>query len=160
MKSLLGVIASAWMAIALQGAPPDGVYAVLREGATRLDAQPDKGSAIVLLYDKKYSEADRGQPARYVALDSSAFVPLALAGPPEALRDSRGWTMLNVTLKQEQAKTLEILTRTHLGGTIAIVIDGEIITMHTVRSVIEGGRVQITRCQDDACKVLRLKLIR
>ncbi len=135
-----------------------GVYAVLREGLTREEAQPDKVPYAILIYDRKYSESDRDRPPEYVALDTSFFVPLRLAGPPEARKDDRGWTLLNVTLAPEHVKTLERFTREHLGGRVAIVIDGEIITMHKVRSVIEGGRVQITRCSDDACQVLRRKL--
>lgn len=140
------------------GALAKGVYAVLREGLTREEAQPGKVPHAILLYDRKYSESDRNQPPKYVALDTSFFVPLDLAGPPETRKDDRGWTLLNVALAPEHVKTLETFTRAHLGGRIAIVIDGEIVTMHTVRSVIEGGRVQITRCHDDACEVLRMKL--
>jgi preprotein translocase subunit SecD len=136
-----------------------GVYAVLREGPTGEDAEPGKVPHVTLLYSQKYTESDRNTPPTYVALDTSSYVPLVLAGPPEARKDERGWTLLSVTLAPEHVKTLEAFTRAHLGGRVAIVIDGEIITMHKVRSVIEGGHVQITRCQDDACQVLRRKLV-
>jgi len=152
------------MTVVMRGAPnrgslTRGVYAVLREGLTREEAQPaGKAPHVTLLYNQKYSEADRKEPPKYVALDTSFFVPLVLAGPPETRKVDRGWTQLNVRLAPEHVKTLEDFTRAHLGGRVAIVIDGEIITMHTVRSVIEGGDVLISRCQDDACQVLRMKL--
>ncbi|MBD3161857.1 MAG: hypothetical protein GF346_06235 [Candidatus Eisenbacteria bacterium] len=41
---------------------------------------------------------------------------------------------------------------------IAILIGGEIITIHDVRTVIRGRRVQITYCDDDAWSVLLRKL--
>jgi hypothetical protein len=81
-----------------------------------------------------------------------------LAGPPNAQRDDRGWTSLNVTLAPQHVKALEHFTRAHLDSVVAIVIDGEIITMHKVRTVIEDGKAQITRCSDDACRSLLLKL--
>jgi preprotein translocase subunit SecD len=156
---LLAMLTTGWVTAAESPRPlAKGVYAVLREGLTREDARPDKAPHVILLYDRKYSESDRNEPPKYVALDTSSFVPLVLAGPPETRKDDRGWTLLNVRLAPEQVKTLENFTRAHLGGTVAIVIDGEIITVHKVRSVIEGGQVQITRCNDDACQVLRLKL--
>jgi hypothetical protein len=136
----------------------NGVYAVLKEGATREAADSESGPHTTLVYDQKYSEADRDTPPRYIALGTSSFVPLILAEPPEARKDDRGFTLLNVRLAPDQAKRLEEFTRTHLNGQVAIVIGGEIITMHKVRAVIEGGRVQITRCTDDACQVLKLKL--
>ena len=141
-------------------APPNGVYAVLQESSKREDIKLDQVPHRILPYDRKYSEADRNKPPKYVAVDTAFFVPLVLAGPPEARKGDRGWTLLNVTLAPEHTKTLETFTRAHLGGAVAVVIDGEIITMHKVRSVIEGANVQITRCQDDACQVLRLKLVK
>jgi len=146
--------------LACDAAPPllNGVYAVLAEGATPEEARAARASSRVLRYDAKYSEADRNQPPRYIALDTASFVPLTLEGPPEAGKSDRGWTTLSVTLERKQVKPLEDLTRTHLGGRVAIVLDGEIITLHKVRSVITDGKAQITRCSDDACRKLLLKL--
>jgi preprotein translocase subunit SecD len=137
---------------------PNGVYAVLREGLTREEVQFGKVLHRIFPYDRKYSESDKNEAPKYVALDTSFFVPLVLAGPPDTEKDDRGWTLLNVTLAREHVKSLENFTRVHLGGRVAIVVDGEIITMHKVRTVIQDGRAQITRCQDDACQTLRLKL--
>jgi preprotein translocase subunit SecD len=138
----------------------NGVYAVLCEGPTRGEVETEGRRAVVLIYDRKYSDADKEQPPRYVALDRSSFVPLMLAGAPTAEKDDRGWTLLDVRLAPEHVKPLEDFTQRHLGGKTAIVIDGEIITMHKVRSVIKDGRARITRCSDDACKSLLLKLAR
>jgi hypothetical protein len=139
---------------------PNGVYAVLREGLTREAVQLGKVPHFILLYGRKYSESDKNEPPKYVALDTSFFVPLVLAGPPDAKKDDRGWTLLSVTLAREQVKSLENFTRAHLGGTVATVVGGEIVTMHKVRTVIQDGRAQITRCQDDACQVLLVKLVK
>ncbi len=138
--------------------PANGIYAVLAEGLTREEARVEKAPHAILVYDRKYSEADRNAPPRYVGVDTSRFVPLVLAGPPQARKDERGWTLLSVKLAPEHVKPLEEFTRTHLGGTVAIVIDGEIVTMHKVRTVIRDGEAQVTRCTDNACETLRLKL--
>jgi hypothetical protein len=136
----------------------NGVYAVLREGAARADVQSEQRPHAVLVYDRKYSEADKDQPPKYVALDTAFFVPLVLDGPPESRKDDRGWTLLSVTLARQHVKTLEEFTRAHLDGTVAVVIGGEIVTMHKVRTVIRDGKAQITRCTDDACRRLYLEL--
>ena len=47
----------------------------------------------------------------------------------------------------------------HLGGKVAMVVDGEIVTLHKIRTVITGGKLQITRCQDNACEVIKAKLV-
>lgn len=136
----------------------NGVYAVVREGLTRDEVRIEKFSCAVLVYDRKYSDADKNEPPRYVALDTSSFVPLVLAGPPDAQKDDRGWTSLSVALAREHVRTLEEFTRVHLGGKVAIVIGGEVITIHKVQTVIQDGRARLTRCGDDACKTLLLKL--
>jgi hypothetical protein len=38
--------------------------------------------------------------------------------------------------------------------------DGEIVTLHKIRTVVTGGKLQITRCTDDACVVIRAKLMK
>ncbi len=136
----------------------NGVYAVVREGLTAAEVKTENLPNAVLIYDRKYSAGDKDQPPKHVALDTSCFVPLVLAGPPDLRRDDRGRALLAVTLAQQHVKTLEDFTRAHLGGAIAIVVDSEIITMHKVRTVIRDGRTQISRCSDDACRILRLKL--
>jgi len=99
----------------------NGVYAVFREGLTRAEVETEKRPHAVLVYDRKYSDADKDQPPKYAALDTSSFVPLVLAGQPDTQKDDRGWTLLNVTLAPQHVKTLEDFTRAHLDGEVAIV---------------------------------------
>ena len=138
-----------------EGKLANGVYAILREGSTQEQVHPGETPGVTLRYDRNYSAADQ---LKYVTLDTSVFVPLILDGPPTTELDDRGWTLLQAKFAPEQVKAIETFTRAHLGGRIAIVIDGEIVTIHTIRSVISDGRVQITRCYDNACQILRLKL--
>jgi preprotein translocase subunit SecD len=138
--------------------PPNGLYAVVREASTRDSALVEGSRHLVMVYDRRYTESDPATPAEYVALDTTTYVPLILSGPPDASKDGRGWTMLSVTLAPEQVKPLEDFTAARLGGTVAIVLDGEVISTHRVRAVVQGGRLQITRCGDNACDVLLAKL--
>jgi preprotein translocase subunit SecD len=137
---------------------PDGVFAVIRESSTEAEARVDGVSHVVMLYDRKYSDADRNEPPRYIVIDPSSSVPLVIEGKPDMVKDGEGHSVLSITLPRENIKALEDFTREHLGGKIAIVCDGEIITLHKVRSVIHEGKVQIARCDDNACEILRTKL--
>ncbi len=136
----------------------NGVYAVLREGTTRAEARNGDDHCAVLAYENKYTGTGAGEPVRYIAIDSDSFVPMILEGAPDATKDDGGKTILSVTLKKEYVKPLEDFTRAQIGGKIAILIDGEIVTLHKVRSVITGGEFQVTRCTDNACEILRAKL--
>lgn len=137
----------------------NGIYAVVNEGKTPKEAKKEHGSTAVLIYDGRYTDSSQVQNPLYVAVDTSSFVPLIIEGTPDAQKDGRGHTLLGVALKKEYTAVLEEFSRTHLNGRVAVVLGGEVITMHKVKSVITGGKFQITRCYDNACEVLESKLL-
>ncbi len=138
----------------------NGAYCVLRETPTRPEAQAAGARLIVLAYDRrKYSGAPPNEPLAYVALDPNDYVPLVIAGTPELKPDGEGKSVLTVSLARKNAQQAEAFTRAHLGGRIAMVVDGEIVSLHKIRTVITDGKVQITRCTDNVCEVLRSKLV-
>jgi preprotein translocase subunit SecD len=138
----------------------NGVYCVLREAPTPQEAQGAGTPLVVLAYDRrKYSDAPPNEPLTYVAIDPKDYVPLIIEGTPEMKSDGEEKSVLTVCLVRKNAERAEAFTRGHLGGRIAMVVDGEIVTLHKIRSVITDGKVQITRCTDNACEVIRSKLV-
>ncbi|MDB6147816.1 MAG: hypothetical protein JWO45_1480 [Spartobacteria bacterium] len=138
----------------------NGVYLSLRESSAPQEAQAIGAPSMVLTYDRrKYSGAPANEPLTYVAIDSKDFVPLIIEGAPEMKSDGRGKSILTVSLARKNAERLEAFTRAHLHGRIALIVDGEIVTLHKVQTVVTGGKLQITRCTDGACEVIRAKLV-
>ncbi len=119
---------------------PDGLYAVT-------DSNRD---AVLVERDD--------EPGQKISLARSSRVPLVLAAAPVRETDARGRALLGVTLAPAQVGALESFTRAHLGGRAAFVLDGRAITVHKIRAVITGGRMQITRCGDDRCELLYSRL--
>jgi hypothetical protein len=139
----------------------NGAYAVLGEADTRPGVETDTRPRIVLTYDRrKYSDAPPDEPLTYVEIDPADYIPLIIEGPPEMKKDTQGKSILSVSLTRAAANHTEAFTRAHLGGRVAMVVDGEIVTLHKIRNVVTGGKLQITRCTDDACEVIRAKLVR
>jgi hypothetical protein len=139
----------------------NGAYAILREAPTPQGAKGDGVPQVVLAYDRrKYSGAPPGEPLTYVAIDPKDYVPLLIEGTPQMKTDGQGKSILSVSLTRKNVKRAEAFTRAHLNGRIAMVVDGEIVTLHKIRTVITDGNVQITRCDDNACEVIRSKLIK
>jgi hypothetical protein len=132
----------------------------LIEAASPDSARVAGRAHVVLPYDDRYSEPSERGPRTYVAIDTTSWVPLILEGLPEARPDGSGRTLLGVTLQERYVKPLEDFTTRHLGGRVAILLDGEIVTMHKIRAIIREGKIQITRCDDNACEVLFTKLTR
>jgi len=136
----------------------DGMYAVMRDAPTAEEVGGPGNPHRAIRYDQRSASGGQEEP-RYLALQSSSFVPLILEIPPDAHLQDDGRTYLTVTLASQYVKTLEDFTRAHLGGKVAIVVDGDVVTMHKVRTVIDGGKLQITRCTDNACELIRSKLM-
>jgi len=136
----------------------NGAYAVLREAATPQEARVR--DAAVIVYDRRtYSGAPADEPLVYVAIDPGDYVPLVIEGSPVMRTNGQGKDILRVSLSRKYVQRTEDFTRAHLGGRIAMVVDGQIVTLHKVRSVITDGHLQITRCTDKACKEIRAKLV-
>ncbi len=133
----------------------DGFYAVVRREAGSQTPVPTGEHELRLRYHAAFRDA--GDPAEEtVVVRRQAFVPLLLKGAPTKTADptqrTRFW--VGVSLTEEAARQFETFTAQHLGQSVAIVIGGEVITVHTIRQVIKDGRVQISRCGDEGCQVL------
>ena len=61
-------------------------------------------------------------------------------------------------LRPQAAAALERLTRAQLGKQVAIILGGEVVTVHKVREVIRGGEVQIASCAAGAAGYLLKQL--
>ncbi len=57
---------------------------------------------------------------------------------------NRGYTQIDMTFDQESAQAWRTITRNNIGRSIAIVVDGEILSAPRVNTEIEGGRSAIT----------------
>lgn len=79
--------------------------------------------------------------------DINSLLPFLLAHAPAKEKDSQGKPKLFLQLDEAQIKPLEEFTRKNTGQKVAIVIGGEIVTIHKVREAIIGGRITDNGCQ-------------
>ena len=137
-----------------------GFYLVAAEAESASALPAAKDDQRVVRYDyRQLRESERGQPL-YLLLPKVADVPLVLAKSPELVKKGEnGFPELRLELTAEAAKRLETLTREHLGGRVAFVIDGEPVTLHKIRSVITGGQFRLSRCTDTACQYIYGRLV-
>jgi hypothetical protein len=108
-----------------------GFYLVAAEAESTAALPAASVEQRVVRYDYKHlRESERGQPL-YLLVPKTADVPLVLAKVPELRKDGEnGFPELRLELTPEAASSLEKLTREHLGGRVAFVIDGEPVTLH------------------------------
>lgn len=151
----------------------DGFYAVIGQSASEAGADSAAAGAaaaaatgaaaagkkhLLLPYDHIYT-ADPEEPREWLALAREPYVPLLLDREPELGMSEKGFASLSIALDPKHTALLEQFTRDHLNQSVAIVIGGEVVTKHTIKAVITGGQLQITRCTDNACEVLRTRLL-
>ena len=137
----------------------DGFYSVRLEAPTEDAARRAFPQAVVLPYDRLYTGSDEPEERTWLAIDPAGAVPLELADAPEAREDGDGRALLSVRLAENRVDDLAAFTAAHLDRLAAILVDGEVVTMHRVRAVIADGRLQITRCDPNSCEAIRLRLV-
>jgi hypothetical protein len=136
----------------------DGVYLVLKRAPQEKDLRPVKAGEALLPHRHPYREGGADRPAEYLVVRRAADVPLLLAGPPREVTDASGAVRIELQLRREAADKLERLTRDNVGKEVAILVGGEVVTTHKVRTAIAGGRVQISCCEPGACTYLLKRL--
>jgi preprotein translocase subunit SecD len=133
---------------------PDGVYAVLRESLKETDVLPLKAGEALVVDHHRYLKKDEEEQPRFLVVRSSPDVELDLAADPKAIKEGEQVERILLMLQTKAATALERLTSDRLGKQIAILLGGDVVTMHKIREVIKDGEVQITSCAPGAAKYL------
>jgi preprotein translocase subunit SecD len=136
----------------------DGVYAVERDGERESDVAPLKPGEVILVDHHRFLKAGANEPPRYLVVPSAPGVLLDLAGAPQADKEGDEVVRVRLKLQPRAAAALEKLTQDRRGKQVAIVVDGEVVTVHKVREVIKGGDVQVTSCSPGGAEYLLKQL--
>lgn len=123
---------------------PDGIYAVLRQSVDQKQLLPLKPGEAIVVDHHRYLKKE--QSAGYVVVQAAPEVSLDLVDAPKGVTERGEVVRILFRLTPTAATALERLTRVSPGRQLAIVLDGEVVTVHKVREVIKGGAVQITSC--------------
>jgi preprotein translocase subunit SecD len=138
-------------------APPDGVELAPsfvgrgRESAVLLAASDDLGALQAYLDGFRPARGtlmteDQGQGAspRYrAALLGPVALRIDRAYKASVIRDPLGAPAIAVTLSADDARAFEAVTRECVGSRLAIVLDGDVVSIPVVMEPIAGGSVQI-----------------
>lgn len=133
---------------------PNGLYVILRQAPEEKALGPAVGKERILVNDGRFLEPSERNPVCYVAVSPDECVPFVLSGEPSRGTDDKGYLKLGLQLAPEQARSLEDFSRRNLGKSVVIIIDGQVVTAHKLKSVLTGGGIQITRCASTGCQVL------
>jgi preprotein translocase subunit SecD len=137
---------------------PDGVYAVERASTKEEDVLPLKEGEVLLVHRHRYLNNAEKEAPRFVVVGPRPAVTLDLIGEPRAVKEGADTVRILLKLQPKPAAALERLTKERIGREVAIILAGEVVTMHKIRDVIKGGEVQITSCAAGAADYLLERL--
>lgn len=117
---------------------PSNKTAFIRFDPLLLENAPDKAQALLVYPDK--------------------FVPLELLKEPELLDQTDGGKKIQLSFSKRAADKLEKFTSENLMKQVTLIVNGQALTANKIRAAITGGKMEITRCGDNACKKIYLEL--
>jgi preprotein translocase subunit SecD len=161
LLGILGSQAAVWpqdKASSSRKALTDGVYAVRRESPQEKEVLPLKVGEVLAVHNHRYLKKGENEPPRFLVVRPVPEVTLDLAGAPKAQKEGEEVVRILLKLRPQAAAALERLTRAQRGKQVAIILGGEVVTVHKVREVIRGGDVQITSCAAGAAGYLLKQL--
>jgi hypothetical protein len=135
----------------------DGLYLIEKLGndTTRFASLTAKD--LVINFNHMFIENNEQEFTRLL-IDTTEFVPLELEKLPTTEQQTLLKKKLLLTLTKEASTKLKSFTARHVMSKVALVVDGEAVTIHKIREAITSGQLQITRCNDNACEHLVIKL--
>lgn len=138
---------------------PDGFYRVMRTGNHDKDILPLAENERIIPFNQFFFEKT-DQENKFVVVLTDDFVPLSLQSKPteSELDDQRKTKTLLLSLTEDAKNRLTEFTTAHLNKMTGIVVGGEALTMHKIKTVIDSGKLQISRCSDNACELLYVEL--
>ena len=143
------VAQNASAAVSLQ----NGFYLILEEQSDVAMLQKPAENEVIVTYTLDHLGV-KDQPPRHYRVKNLPDVGFSLDSRPEIGDKVDGKTTLNVILGEGDALAFQKFTAANIGRGLAIIIGGKVVTAHKIRTEIVGGKIQITRCGDDACEQL------
>jgi hypothetical protein len=135
----------------------DGLYLIDKPGTDTTFFDSISTNELIINFNQKFIE-NNAQEFTKLLIDTSEFVPLELEKLPVAEQQTELKKKLLLTLTKEASEKLKTFTANHVMRKVALVVDGEAVTIHKIREPITSGQLQITRCNDNACEHLVVKL--
>lgn len=133
---------------------PDGLYLML-------SGEPDDPAVAypsrTIAFRHDLIEGVSGEPDSVVIVPSE-YVPLELSRAPEGVKEPDDRLTLLLSMTTVAGEQLADFTEKHLGARVGMVIGGQAVTAHKVKSRIEGGKLQITRCTGNFCEQMLVEL--
>jgi hypothetical protein len=93
-----------------------------------------------------------------LVVNTSDFVPLVLGEEPVLLPQTETKKKLQLTFSRLASEKLEQFTSENVMKQVTMIVNGEALTVNKIREAIRNGKMEITRCSDNACQKIYVTL--
>lgn len=138
----------------------NGIYLIVRQSPDKSCLGESSKNEHLVIYDERELEGDGKADVTYFVVQKQPFIPMILGSDPTKGIDTKGRTMLQLQLAEDQVKNLENFTRKNVNKGVAVIIGGTVVSSHKIRVPIVGGKLQITRCTDNRCETIYTELVK
>ena len=135
----------------------DGLYLIKKIDTVANKLSPLSSNEVAISFSELFKEYNDTGFIRII-IDTTEYVPLELEKPPVTEQQTEKKKKLLLSLTKEASEKLKTFTAKHVMQRVALVVGGEALTMHKIKEPITSGQLQITRCNDNACERLYVKL--
>lgn len=138
----------------------NGIYLVLRADRAKSKIEPIVAGEKMIVDDGRFLEESERDPAEFVVVDEKSFIPFKLEQKPVEGYTTDNKPKVYLQFADTQAKELDDLTGNNIGKRIAIVIHDQIVSCHKIKEALKGGKMQISRCTKESCKLIFSDLLK
>jgi len=153
MKYIITIIFSLFSIISYsQNKLNDGLYVVDKLEIKKGYKEKSKQKQIVHFNPQFTLE----NPDEYgpIVIWKNDYVPLDLSKEPETQQQTDEKKLLLLKLTDKASEKLKAFSTKNLMKHVAIIVNGEVLTVHKIKEPLTSGFMQITRCNDNACEQL------
>ncbi len=136
---------------------PDGLYLITNVDTLATELSPLSENEKEVFFSDIFDDYNSEEFLRLV-IDTTKYVPLELEEAPKTEQQTESKKKLLLNLTQSASDQLKTFTTEHVMNLVVLVVDEEAMTMHKIREPITSGQLQISRCHDNACELLFVKL--
>ncbi|MBP7862361.1 hypothetical protein KA183_11810 [bacterium] len=138
----------------------NGIYLVLRADRAKSKIEPVLAGEKVIVDDGRFLEESERDPAEFVVVEEKSFIPFKLDQKPVEGYTQDNKPKVYLQFAKEQAQDLDTLTGNNVGKRIAVVIHDQIVSCHKIKEALKGGKMQISRCTKESCKLIFSDLLK
>lgn len=137
----------------------DGLYLVAGIVSDSTRTETKNKQKVLVHFNKQFSEnAPENSSALIVYTDN--FVPLELNKEPELLKQNDAQKTIQLSFTKLASEKLAAFTSHNIMKEATLIVNGEALTLHKIRAAITSGKMEISRCGDNACEKIYVELMK